>query len=61
MRSVSRLSPLKSLIAKQSDKSLQDELDGLVDVLKQVLSASRISLSEAQSCDAEFLHGCFRV
>ena len=44
VRSVSRLSALKSLMAKQSDKSLQDELDSLVDLLKQVQPASRIAL-----------------
>ena len=44
MRSVSRLSQLKTLMAKQSDKSLRDELDSLVDLLKQVGPALKIML-----------------
>ena len=36
VRSVARLAPLKSLLGKQSDKSLQHYLDALVDLLKRV-------------------------
>ena len=46
MRSVSRLSQLKTLMAKQSDKSLRDELDSLVDLLKQVGLAPRVVLCQ---------------
>ncbi len=45
MRSVSRLSQLKTLMAKQSDKSLRDELDILVDLLKQVWPGPQLFLS----------------
>lgn len=47
VRSVARLSLLKSLMAKQSDKSLQDELDSLVDLLKQVWPAPTVVLCQA--------------
>lgn len=39
MRAVSRLSPLQSLLAKNSDKSLVENLDALVDLLHQVSAA----------------------
>ena len=56
VRSVARLSPMKSLMAKQSDKSLQDELDGLVDLLKQVWPAPVVVI-----CQALRLTGSLRV
>ena len=39
MRAVSRLSSLHSLLAKNSDKSLVEDLDALVDLLRQVSAA----------------------
>ena len=48
VRSVARLAPLKSLLAKQSDKSLTHYLDALVDLLKRVCSHFLL-LSSARS------------
>ena len=42
VRSVARLAPLKSLLAKQSDKSLRHYLDALVDLLKRVSFSIRL-------------------
>ena len=59
MRSVSRLSQLKTLMAKQSDKSLRDELDSLVDLLKQVGPALKIMLDRGH-CLREVCLICLR-